>query len=188
MEISGLNESAIMKRIFALIFLLSACVASDETGYEMAFAEPPTEVVPKICETPENLGISSYTPPTRGQIDSRYKFFLGKGVESGHFILMGGFEDDCLRYVSHELAIVFSVDGLKSVLVDTPMFVGFPTLQRWFSRKSEAGEDFDEYFILSSDIHNFENSGRRWLIFGPKGLEVGAAKLGQQQSIVISER
>ncbi len=177
-----------MKRIFALIFLLSACVASDETGYEVAFAEAPTEVVQKICETPETLGISSHAMPTRGQIDSRYKFFLGESVEGNYLILIDGFEDDCLRYVSHGISIVFSVDGLKSVLVDTPMFVGFPTLQRWSSRKSEAGEDFDEYFILSSNNFELGNSGRRWLIFGPKGLEVGAAKLGQQQSIVISER
>jgi len=177
-----------MKRIFILFFLLSACMASDETGYEMAFAETSIEVVQKICGVPEILDISPFTPEVGGEIDSRYKFFLGKSVEGRILIFIGGFEDGCLRYVSNENVVVFSVYGLASLLVDIPVFYEFPTLQRWLSRKLEAGENLDEYLILSSRISNYETPVSRKLIFGPKGLEVGAARSGQQQSILISER
>lgn len=163
-------------------------MASDETGYEMAFAETSIEVVQKICEAPEVLNIFPFTPEVRGAIGSRYTFFSGKSVEGHTLIFIGGFEDGCLRFVSGENIVVYSVYGLTNLLVDIPVFYGFPALQRWLSHKREAGENLDEYLILSSRISNYEPPVRRELIFGPKGLEVGAARLGQQQSIVISER
>ncbi|WP_139226790.1 hypothetical protein [Poseidonocella pacifica] len=177
-----------MKRIFILFFLLSSCMASDETGYEIAFAETSIEVVQKICGVPETLNIYPFTPEVRGEIDKRYTFFFGKSVEGRTLIFIGGFEDGCLRYVLSESLVVYSVYGLTSLLVDIPVFYGFPPLQSWLSRKREAGGNLDEYLILSSRIFNYEPPVRRELIFGPKGLEVGAARLGQQRSIVISER